>query len=111
MATIVSFGGAAARRAVLTAELDRLVPALCALPGVAEAWVFGSAAGGQVHATSDLDLFVVRVTDEPVSERAVTLLRELTPRVPVDLFVYTPDEAAAGGRFVRSVRATGRRLR
>lgn len=110
MTTIVRFGQADVRRRELAEELARLTPVLRSLPGVVDVWVFGSAATGAVHAGSDLDLLVVRNTDESPPARALTLFRELGPRLPVDLFVFTPAEFAAGGRFVRSVRAGGRRL-
>ncbi|MBM3673905.1 MAG: nucleotidyltransferase domain-containing protein [Actinobacteria bacterium] len=108
--TTVRWGGAAARRSELEAELARAIDGLRSLQGVVEAWVFGSMVGGGVHATSDLDLLVVRVTDESPSRRVETLLAELDLSVPVDVFVYTPDEAAAGGRFIDGVRRSGRRL-
>lgn len=108
--TTVLWGKAAARRAAIDAELDRLASELRRLPGVVEAWVFGSAVTGSVHATSDLDLLVVRATEEAPVERGLRLVRELDPRVPVDLFVYTPPEMATGGRFVEDVRRSGRRL-
>lgn len=104
------WGRAARRRQAIDAELHRLTSALRRLPGVVEVWVFGSAVTGTVHATSDLDLLVVRETDEQPVERGVSLARELEPRVPVDLFVYTPAEMAAGGRFVDDVRRHGRLL-
>jgi uncharacterized protein len=108
--TVVRFGGAEARRAALAAELERLTTVLRGLPGVVEAWVFGSTVSGHVHAGSDIDLLVVRHTDEPPAERALTLVRELSSALPLDVFVYTPEELAAGGRFVRSALANGRRL-
>lgn len=80
------------------------------LPGVVEAWVFGSTVSGHVHAGSDIDLLVVRHTDEPPAERALTLVRELASPLPLDVFVYTPQELTAGGRFVRSALGGGRRL-
>jgi len=79
-------------------------------PGVVEAWVFGSVVAGGVHAGSDLDLLVIRETTDPPVERGVNLVRELAPRVPVDCFVYTPEEADAGGRFIDDARSRGRRI-
>lgn len=109
MVTVV-WGRAREREAALRRELERISGALPALPGVEAAWVFGSTVQDGVHGGSDLDLLVVRRTDEPFLERALTLLRELAPGVPVDLFVYTPAELEAGGRFIRHALATGRPL-
>jgi predicted nucleotidyltransferase len=103
-------GLAAQRERMLQSELERLRGLLPRLPGVVAAYGFGSAVTGGVHAGSDLDLLVVRETAEPYVERIQTLRRELAPRVPVDLFVYTPSEAEQGGRFVDDVRARGKAL-
>lgn len=108
--TTVVWGRAAARRRLLDAELHRLTAILRQLPGVVEGWVFGSAVTGAVHATSDLDLLVVRQTGEAPAKRSDRLLRELEPRVALDVFVYTPDEMRVGGRFATDVRRRGRPL-
>jgi len=107
---IVKRGGAAARARALAAELDRLAPVLRGLPGVVAAYAFGSAVAGGVHATSDLDLLVIRTGDAAFVDRVDHLRRELAAPVPVDLFVYTPEELAAGGRFVDYVLTHGRML-
>ncbi len=109
MAQVV-WGQAAARAAAIESELGRLAGVLRDTLGVVEVWVFGSAVTGGVHAHSDLDLLVVRDTAVPPSERGPALHRELRPRVPVDLFVYTPAELAEGGRFVRSMLREARRV-
>jgi predicted nucleotidyltransferase len=109
MATVV-WGQAAARKRVPEAELCRLVPVLRRLPGVREAWLFGSLAAGQVHAGSDIDLLVVRDTDELFPDRLVTLVRELEPKVRVDVFVYTPAEFETGAGYCRDAVRMGRKL-
>lgn len=108
--TIVIWSDPAAVRARLQRELTRLTDVLARLPGVEQAWVTGSFVTGDLHATSDLDLLVIRRTEEGPVDRGLTMRRELAPRLPVDLFVYTPEEAAAGGRFVDDVRRRGRRV-
>lgn len=98
-------------RGRLDAELTRLLGLLDAMGDVEQVWRFGSTVDGRVHATSDLDLLVVqRSTLGPV-ERAVALRAHLAPTTALDLFVLTPAEAAAGGRFLDHIRATGRRHR
>lgn len=109
MVTVV-WSDEAARRRLLEEELDRVAALARRLPGLVRAWVFGSVVGGRVHAGSDLDLLVVRETEESPIDRGLTLRRELAPRVPCDLFVYTPAEAAAGGRFFDGVLRNGRAL-
>lgn len=95
----------------LSRELDRILELLADDPRVEQVWLTGSVLTGQVHATSDLDLTVVlRTKSDPVTRR-LELARSLAPAVPVDLFVFTPAEFAAGSRFVDHVRRRGRRLR
>jgi predicted nucleotidyltransferase len=106
----VVWGRAKQRAAELAAELERITPLLRGLPGIERAYVFGSTVSGGVHASSDLDLLVVRRTAEPFVERGITLDRELGLKVSVDLFVYTPEEFQRGGRVIDHALATGRRL-
>jgi predicted nucleotidyltransferase len=54
--------------------------------------VFGSLAGGPMHAWSNVDLVIVERTDLPFLQRLREMRRVLKPRVATDLFVYTPDE-------------------
>ena len=86
----------------LQREARRLGRRAAAL-GVERVVLFGSAAWGQPGLTSDLDLLIVWETDLGVVERTVALYRQLRPRVPVDLLVYTPSElqAAAHKPLVR----------
>ncbi|MGH9026201.1 MAG: nucleotidyltransferase domain-containing protein [Acidimicrobiia bacterium] len=109
MVTVIR-GRAAERERLLRSELERLTGLLRRLPGIVAVYVFGSAVAGGIHAGSDLDLFVIRETDEPYVERIATLRRELQPRAPVDLFVYTPAEATEGGRFADDVLTRGKAL-
>lgn len=109
MVTVVR-GLAEQRAKELQAELTRLEARLPTLPGVEAAYVFGSLVEGGVHASSDLDLLIVRRTTEPFFERALTLFKELEPQVPVDLFVYTPEEIERAGRFITYAMTRGRRL-
>lgn len=108
--TTVVWSDAEAIRARLEQELERLLERLRTLAGIQQVWIAGSLVDGRVHATSDLDLVVVRLTREGPVDRGLTLRRELAAKVPIDVFVYTPEEAAAGGRFIDGVRRRGRRL-
>ena len=60
--------------------------------GYERAILFGSAARGDLHEGSDLDVIVVRRTELPFVERPRELLERLPPGLPVDLLVYTPEE-------------------
>lgn len=54
--------------------------------------LFGSAARGEAHDDSDLDLFLVKQTDKPFFDRAAFARRLFHSQWPVDLVVYTPKE-------------------
>ena len=77
---------------------------LGARPEVREVVLIGSLARGDWSARSDADLVViVDRSDEPaVAFRAPDYLPRTSVGVPVDVFVYTPDEAAAWGPRYRA---------
>jgi len=54
--------------------------------------LFGSLTTGAVHPYSDIDLIVIKDTDQPFWERLLEVHRLLQPALPLDLFVYTPEE-------------------
>jgi len=80
------------RHDLLHRELERFLELLVDRPGLERIIVFGSLAGGPMHAWSDVDLVIVERTDLPFLQRLREMRRVLKPRVATDLFVYTPDE-------------------
>ena len=54
--------------------------------------LFGSAAQGEIHEWSDLDLVVIKRTDKPLLERIEEVMRLVRPKVGLDVLVYTPEE-------------------
>src|SRR5439155_21689870 len=54
--------------------------------------LFGSAAQGEVHEWSDLDLVVIKRPEKPLLERIEEVLRLVRPKVGLDVLVYTPAE-------------------
>src|SRR5262245_3628425 len=62
--------------------------------GCERAVLFGSAARGDVHEGSDLDVLVVKQTDLPFVERPRALYELLAPGLAIDAVVYTPEEFA-----------------
>jgi predicted nucleotidyltransferase len=90
-------------------EVERRVAALREVLGrfgYERAILFGSAARGDQHEGSDLDVIVVRSTDLPFVERPRELLEMLPPGLAVDVLVYTPEEFSRLSRDPRGVLAS-----
>jgi len=60
--------------------------------GAMEAYLFGSFARGTCNAWSDLDVVVVKATDQPFVERPREFTEIYELGIPVDILVYTPQE-------------------
>lgn len=77
--------------------------------------LFGSHATGGPQKESDIDLLIVKESDQRPIDRQVEVERLLSDRqVPLDLLVYTPQELrdlyAAGSPFIEEVVESGRVL-
>ncbi len=82
----------ASRHQLLEQELQRFLSILAKLPDLDRVMVFGSMAGGVIHAWSDIDLVIVRQTKLPFLRRIREARKLLKPRVATDILVYTPQE-------------------
>lgn len=60
--------------------------------GYERAILFGSAARGDVHEESDIDVIVIKRTALPFVERGKALLLAMPPGPALDVLVYTPEE-------------------
>lgn len=98
MHRVPSLADVAHRVATLRATLHAL--------GCERAILFGSAARGDLHEGSDLDVIVVRRTELPFVERPRELLERLPPGLAVDVLVYTPEEFQRLSRDPRGVIAS-----
>jgi predicted nucleotidyltransferase len=76
----------------LQAELDRYLALLLEHVAPEKVILFGSLAQDEVEPWSDIDLVVIRPTEERFLDRTKEMLRLLRPRVGLDVLVYTPDE-------------------
>jgi predicted nucleotidyltransferase len=86
----------------------RLADAVADVPGIEEAFLYGSYARGDERATSDLDLFVVGAVDqERLSERLAQVERELGRDINVAAYERAELDRliADGDLFVRTVLA------
>jgi predicted nucleotidyltransferase len=84
-------GLAEKRKEVLEKELKRIIPLLINL-GAEKIILFGSLSGGKVHRSSDIDLVVVRESDQRFLDRLDELYQAVKPNYGIDLLVYTPEE-------------------
>lgn len=81
-----------AREALLREELERLVQVATRQLHPKRIIVFGSLAANKVREWSDLDVVIIAETDRPFYERSKEVIKEVRPRVGLDLLVYSPAE-------------------
>jgi len=55
-------------------------------------YVYGSMASGNISEWSDIDLVIVKETDKRFLDRTAEVLELLSPRIGMDIVVYTPGE-------------------
>lgn len=74
--------------------------------------LFGSFARGDHHGASDVDLIIIKETDQPFVERIGQVLRLCDSRLPLEPLVYTPAEVAQmlerGNAFLSTALREGR---
>ena len=87
-------GFAQQRRAMLEAELARLVEELPPF-GIQHLYIPGAFARGDVRADTPLEVVVVHPTDEPFHRRPDFFVDHLRPRLQTHFLVYTPEEFVA----------------
>ncbi len=72
-------------------ELVRIVERLASY-GTERVVLYGSYARGDFHADSDVDLFIVKETDERFIDRITSVLAVTGAKIPVEPVVYTRAE-------------------
>lgn len=102
------------QRAMLT-TLEAVIQRLITVYDPERIILFGSHATGSAREGSDIDLLIVKDTEQRPIDRRVEVERLLSDRrVPLDLLVYTPRELldlyAAGSPFIQEVLESGRVL-
>jgi uncharacterized protein len=80
------------RSKLLRSELDRYLALLERHYQPEQVWLFGSFAHDEASEWSDLDLVIVRETEQRFLDRIKEVMSLLKPKVGVDILVYTPDE-------------------
>jgi predicted nucleotidyltransferase len=94
-------------------QLDRMVAALRDW-GVDRIVLYGSYARGDFHQDSDLDLLIVKDTNERFIDRIASVLAVTGAKIPVEPIVYTPAELeqmrARGSGLISEVERDGKVL-
>lgn len=94
-------------------QQDRIVQIVSALReyGPERIILFGSQARGDADQYSDLDVVIIKETDERFLDRLETVYELVQPRFAMDVLVYTPQEFTEmqerGNSFVEMVLKEG----
>ena len=97
---------------MLQRELARIIGRISRV-GTRKVILFGSLLSDKTGLTSDIDLIIIRDTQERFLDRIETVYREIEPNVAVDILVYTPQEIEEMSRwssFIRRALKEGRVL-
>lgn len=73
--------------------------------------LFGSSAAGAADPDSDIDIAIIKDTQEPFYRRAADVRKLLRSKTPLDVFVFTPAEFALAKKtnpFVAEIDRTGK---
>ncbi len=73
--------------------------------------IFGSQVNGMSRPDSDIDLAIIKKTDQPFFRRSGEVRKILRSKIPLDVFVFTPDEynqAVRTNLLVSEIESTGR---
>lgn len=79
------------RREELQRELERIINKIDKM-SIQKIILFGSLVKGQVGLTSDLDLIIIKDTEQRFLDRLESIYKEIEPNIAVDILVYTPQE-------------------
>jgi predicted nucleotidyltransferase len=73
--------------------------------------LFGSSKHGEIHKGSDIDIAIIKSTHQPYHERVIEARRCIRSTIPVDVFVFTPEEVdqyRGSNALLASIFTTGR---
>ena len=76
----IRLGLAEKRKEVLQKELERILPLIINL-GVKKIILFGSLSSGKVHRSSDIDLLIIRESNQRFLDRLDELYRTIKPQL------------------------------
>ncbi len=82
------------RRDLMELEIDRIKKILIEQYFVKKIIVFGSYARNMVNETSDLDIMVIKDTNDKFTKRLKKIMLLTKPLVATDFFVYSEEEVS-----------------
>ncbi|MEM3373712.1 MAG: nucleotidyltransferase domain-containing protein [Candidatus Woesearchaeota archaeon] len=62
--------------------------------------LFGSYAKGTENEKSDIDLLIIKETDKKFNKRTEEVLNKIEYDIPIDVFVYTPEEFKKSNKLI-----------
>lgn len=80
------------RKEEIEQELRRILPIIISQYHPCKIILFGSLAHNQIKETSDIDLFIIKDTQERYWKRIDEVIHLIHPREDLDIFVLTPQE-------------------
>lgn len=83
---------ASERRALMEDELQRCLSVLRTEYQPQKVLLFGSMVEGNTGEWSDLDLVIIKETNQRFLDRIKEVIQILHPRIGMDILVYTPEE-------------------
>ena len=102
------------RKKILEKELKRIVDIIVRNYSPEKIILFGSLTKGDIHEWSDIDLIIIKFTEDDPWERAIKVDRFIEHKVPVDILIYTPEEVrqrlAMNDYFVKEFSEQGKVL-
>lgn len=80
------------RQSELKKELARIIDLIIKEYRPEKIILFGSLAENKIHEWSDIDMLIIKNTQDRPIDRNLELFRLTHPKVGVDFFIYTPEE-------------------
>lgn len=98
----------------LNKKLDKIVNRISKYYKPDKVILFGSAAKGQYHKGSDLDLLVIKKTNTNPWDRITEIDQNIEHNIPIDILVYTPKEIkerlSLNDFFIKEIMESGKVL-
>jgi len=98
------------RASILKNELNRIMPVVKEKYKPEKVILFGSFASGNVSETSDIDLLILKKSRKRYLDRIDEFLKIVQPKVSMDVFILTPQEARRKNPYLAEIFQKGKVL-